>query len=376
MARTAFTLIELLVVIAVIGVLIALLLPAVQKVREAANRTQCQNNLKQIALGVQNYHDAKKTIPQNHRPASASASTVRERWFTHILPFIEQGAIYDRYDETSNWDSTPLGGASVTAPDGTVVTYPATTPLVAGTGFAGVNPGNVFLTATPIKVAQCPSAPSANRLDNNPALTTPNGWGTNNPLYQAVTDYAGVYGVHASLVNSGVLASPQTNPYGAITNNVGSDTSLLSLTDITDGTSNTFLAVESAGRPYLYQNGARVSSTLTAHSVNGGGWGRPASEFWLIGFADKAGTTPIGQYGINASNGVDTAGAYPLTAAPSAAYPLNTDASGQFYGFHYSGANAAFVDGSVHFIDRSVKIDILAALATRGNSDIVNPNSY
>src|ERR1700674_4174259 len=105
--RIGFTLIELLVVIAIIAILIALLVPAVQKVREAANRTTCQNNLKQIGLAVHAYHDGKNLLPQNHRPASAAASTVRERWFTKILPYLDQGPLWNQYDESSNWDSTP-----------------------------------------------------------------------------------------------------------------------------------------------------------------------------------------------------------------------------------------------------------------------------
>src|SRR6266542_4133051 len=88
--RPGFTLVELLVVIAIIAVLVALLLPAIQKVRESANRAQCQNNLKQIGLAVQSFHDSKRNLPPNERPASAATSTVRLRWFTKILPYLDQ----------------------------------------------------------------------------------------------------------------------------------------------------------------------------------------------------------------------------------------------------------------------------------------------
>src|SRR5262249_13803854 len=97
-----FTLIELLVVIAVIGVLVGLLLPAVQKVRESANRSSCSNNLKQIGLALHSYHDTKGYFPGNHRPPANNA--IRERWFTKILPYLDQGNIWKSYDETTNWD--------------------------------------------------------------------------------------------------------------------------------------------------------------------------------------------------------------------------------------------------------------------------------
>jgi prepilin-type N-terminal cleavage/methylation domain-containing protein/prepilin-type processing-associated H-X9-DG protein len=325
--RQAFTLIELLVVIAIIAVLVGLLLPAVQKAREASNRSQCQNNLKQIGLALHNFHDNFKYLPQNHRPANASASSVRERWFTKILPYIDQQPLYSQYDETTNWDSAT----------------------------------NLPVTSIPLAIAQCPSAPSPNRLDVDPA----NGGFGSTPVV-AVTDYAGNYGVHPSFPNYGTIA----NPYGVITNNVGTDSSVITLTDITDGTSNTIAVAESAGRPYLYnQGGVRQGLDLTKHSVNGGGWSRPASEFWLIGFQDKAGTIPAGTYVVNAANGVDTGGTYPL-AVPGGS-PLGTDPSGQIFGFHNTGANILLADGSVRLIDQSISATIVAALITRANNDIV-----
>src|SRR5262245_24072942 len=94
-SRAGFTLIELLVVIAIIAVLIALLMPAVQKVREAANRTSCANNLKQLSLGVHNFHDSYGCLPYGRTKGALDSIT----WAVMILPFIEQGNLWNRFTD-------------------------------------------------------------------------------------------------------------------------------------------------------------------------------------------------------------------------------------------------------------------------------------
>jgi len=96
--KPGFTLVELLVVIAIIGILVALLLPAIQAAREAARRTQCTNNLKQWGLGMQNYHDTWTKLPFGAVSGSSAAGPKRHTWVPGMWPFIEQSVLYDRYD--------------------------------------------------------------------------------------------------------------------------------------------------------------------------------------------------------------------------------------------------------------------------------------
>jgi prepilin-type N-terminal cleavage/methylation domain-containing protein/prepilin-type processing-associated H-X9-DG protein len=206
-----FTLIELLVVIAIIAVLIGLLVPAVQKVREAANRTQCQDNLRQLGLALHNYHGAHNGFP----PARLTkASGITHSWVPMILPYIEQQALYDRYDFTVNFTQPPND--------------------------AGVN-------QTPLQLLLCPSAP-AGRV------------GTNN---RAVLDYAPT----VSIVRPNPFVQ-QLPPADATWLGVMGYNVTRRITQVTDGTSHTILIAEDAGRDQAWVLGRLVSGTAP-RSLNG-----------------------------------------------------------------------------------------------------------
>ena len=139
---------------------------------------------------------------------------------------------------------------------------------------------------------------------------------------------------------------------------------------------------ESAAKPFLYnQGGVRQSTSPFAtgapSGVNGGGWCRPASDIWLIGSYDKAGTVPGGPFAINACNGFDHSAAYPIVTIgsnPGTQWfggAASTDGTGQIFSFHSGGANALFADGSVRFLDKDIAAFTIAALVTRNGGEII-----
>ncbi len=313
-ARRAFTLIELLVVIAIIAILIGLLLPAVQKVREAAARTTCTNNLKQLGLGLHNYHDPNGGLPSNIRPDATS--TVRVRWLTYLLPYIEQDPLFKNVNLSVNWHQP-----------------------------ANLNPG----FGTFLKTVQCPSAPNGQVVDGAPDT----GW-TN---IVANGDYSGFYGVSPELVSLGLADAASAR----VDNGAISKTTKLNFGSFSDGLSNTLHLTESAGRPDVYRLGKVVQRAAGASRVNGGGWCRPATELNVLRGSSADGTTFPGPSAINVTNG-ENIGAYP--------HPFyNTDGSGQIYGFHTGGVNALFADGHVQFLRQSVSMRTLAALVSRNGGE-------
>lgn len=155
--RSGFTLIELLVVIAIIAILIGLLLPAVQKVREAANRASCSNNIKQLALACHSYHDASQVLPYCTNDGAYNANSRGYSWIAQILPYIEQNALYEQ-------------GVAQGVPINTVL------------------PNGQLLSEQVIPTLTCPSDPSATRVLTNRANV--------GSLRMGVTSYKGVAGAN------------------------------------------------------------------------------------------------------------------------------------------------------------------------------------
>jgi prepilin-type N-terminal cleavage/methylation domain-containing protein len=182
---SGFTLVELLVVIAIIGILIGMLLPAVQMVREAARRTQCMNNLKQIGLGLQSHHAALNQFPigvVEPRPYPGTDTSRRQlAWSAFLLPYLEQGNLFETIDTKSSYDST----------------------------------ANAIAAATVLKIYLCPSSNRESNIVQG----------------RGACDYGGIFGERITGSNSppkGVMLAG--NP--------------ISIRDITDGTSNTLIVAE------------------------------------------------------------------------------------------------------------------------------------
>jgi len=353
-----FTLIELLVVIAIIAVLIALLLPAVQAAREAARRSQCVNNLKQIGLGMHNYIQSNDTLP----PAGGYISLPTYNGFQNasamvrILPNMEQNAAYNAYN-------FQLGDY--------------------GANYMGYFGPVTNMTVMSMKVAtlQCPSD---GNIGNSGNVAAGGGSFTLPAFPMGTTNYG---------MNDGTQRYLNGNYLTGVAWFLGGHPQIgqkVTLASVTDGTSNTALYSEWVkGHSGRYAAGTVAQTNIpgityysTASTYGGPGTiqGEAAAcqaaskvywdyrgEYWTAGFAGRGGT-----YGhVNTPN-KKSCGGFNNATGDLAGY--NTEIVAE--SFHPGGANVLFLDGSVKFIKDSISVITWAAIGTKSGGEVIDGSSY
>jgi prepilin-type N-terminal cleavage/methylation domain-containing protein len=303
---SGFTLIELLVVIAIIAILMALLIPAVQKVRAAAALTQCQNNMKQIGIALCAYETEHRFFPpggisgaaDNNGPSDqfhakfGAAPGTDHSWAIFAMPYMEQTAVYQEYTLKFAWNA----------------------------------PNNQKARTTVVPTLLCPAAPAASRVF------------TASSIQQAAADYGPDYSYDASGLEGINLVDTVDNTDGILCPNQA----VLSRS-ITDGRSNTILNSEDAGRPDSYHAGKLVPGSV----ISGAGWADVGNPYITHGF------DLLGDTGSN----------------PGPCH-TNCTNNNEIYSFHTFGANHVFADGSVHFITQGMSMRLFCRLITRAGGEM------
>lgn len=327
-SRRGFTLIELLVVIAIIAILIALLLPAVQQAREAARRSTCKNNMKQIGLALHNYHDASTTFPL------ANSWNGKPNWRIALLPYLDQAPLYNQLGTS--------GGS-----------------FWAHAGFAG----NTVLYSVTLPVYICPSSRFGARNPTDLTLSDD----SSGTQVSMVVDYVGISGATPDPAGRTTTCSPDgVMCSGGNMCNSGMLVPFQSLKvrDCTDGTSNTIIVAEQSGEV----NGAERS----ANSL--GPWGGMAnvSGPTVWGAGTPLSSLPTGNcwYPGGITSVRYSPNAFRLSGAPGFA---NSAFSGNtvLNSFHTGGIHALLADGSVRFISDNMSFTTLSQLCVRDDGQVV-----
>jgi prepilin-type N-terminal cleavage/methylation domain-containing protein len=339
-----FTLIELLVVIAIIAILIALLLPAVQQAREAARRTQCRNNLKQIGLAMHNYESTHGVLPPARltRVTASGTDTKYIAWGVLILPFVDQAPLYNQYNTSWRWN----------------------------------DPGNQNVVSTVLAVYLCPSVPGGGRFDRNTAITpaspavgtVTDGYSGGNARPAAAGDYGSVNRLDSQFFTRRGLADPGAYARSGLICRP-SESPSTRLRDCTDGLSNTIMLTENAGAPVWYHAagpgttaqvtalGSAAPRVLTGTTIlaEGTGWADPDKNMSVAGWVNGGSL-------LYAASSATPSGTYSLA-------PINGTNDSEPYGFHEGGVMVVMGDGSGRFISENIDMNVFGALCTRAGGE-------
>jgi prepilin-type N-terminal cleavage/methylation domain-containing protein/prepilin-type processing-associated H-X9-DG protein len=355
--HAAFTLVELLVVIAIIGVLVALLLPAIQAAREAARRSQCTNNMKQLGLGALNFESGKRALPpvgQCDSTGGSSTTYMIHSTATYILPFIEQQAVYSQFDVATNpisaYAATPSGEAFQT-PSGCLLH-----PDAKGRNYDDpAHPSGQRAAKTKIATFVCPTTPIANE-NRDPV----HGYGGVDYMVVALSDVdsrigSPTYGMRTPVGTpptdewKSQVVAPMLNCDGG------------GMGRVTDGSSNTIMWIEDAGRSHpddtefgaLSSRNTPVSNAADPIAMSKGANGRR-----VFAWAD-ADAVANGFSGPNQSTGSKIAQlnnhATPTGGPTECKWSTNNcGPNDEPFSFHTGGVNATMGDGSVRFLNESI----------------------
>ncbi|MEX1042420.1 MAG: DUF1559 domain-containing protein [Pirellulaceae bacterium] len=325
--RRGFTLVELLVVIAIIGVLVALLLPAVQQAREAARRMQCTSHQKQLGLALHNYHDTFNKLPHNQQPEVGGAGDLIRgaSWLVRVWPYLEQGAAYDQIVFAGDWSMQD-----------------------------GPSPNAQILNGLFLPILNCPSSP----LPEKEIQTT----NSNGEVELQLVNYVGIAGSYWQGGTSDVEStfnSISTNYAGVAVHNgmfvpSSKGPGSIGLKNATDGTSNTMLLSEQSDYFYdLYGNKvARRSCGHVGRSWNAGSGANP--EWGDAGWS--ANVTTI---------------RYPIATAGGDGNEDNYHENIPLISAHPGGVLITLADGSTRFFAETTNFGILTALSDRQDGAVV-----
>ena len=346
--RRGLTLIELLVVIAIIAVLVGLLLPAVQKVREAASRMSCQNNLKQLALALHTYHLSQGAFPPGMICPSSDLRDAESSGFTFLLPYLEQ--------------------------DNTQRLYHFDEPWWAADNYQAVE--------TPVKTFFCPSNRSEGAIDLTLIAIQ---WSTPLPPFAACCDYAFCRGANGALNQDWTRIPMPVRGVFNIYRTAAKAT--VRLDDLTDGASNTLALGDAAGgsprflaRDLTTQDQPAIDPLTGKPTPLDQAWGAtgvgdPSHALYGSVFAVTA------QYGIAPDFRDEPMNRSPATPAVTGSDPRGDNLAGLdtisgFRSLHSGGCNFALCDGSVHFIGQSIASEVYRALSTYSGGETIGGASY